>query len=223
MIRAFAVVCFVTLVLGLTACTTSGPEIIELFWQINHRYDVAGQRSYEELAFFVHGNDADGEDDFESIYLLSDSAELFWHLQADSWERPDIPDETWIGHSGMQMYRGESFPRGQYRVILADRAGERAESTIFLSAEIGSPQETEYPVVVISDGTVRINSTYARHTIRFYDGADDLVSLVSTDSKVVPLRGVLSPAELERVTEVSVYAYDDTRGIGVISGDYPVE
>ncbi len=207
----------------LLSCTTHAPEILELFWQINHRYNVDTDTYAEELAFFVHASDEDGEDDFASVTLLNDSTEFYWILQPEAWERPDIPDETWIGHSAIRMYRSEPFPRGAYRVVLTDRAGDRAESTIFISSSVASPEDTEYAALTVVGEEVRISGTNDRWTLWFYDGAGTVVSIVSTTSRVVPLRSVLTRAELDRVTGASVYYYDDERGIGVVSGVYPIK
>lgn len=212
-----------TIVLGVSGCTTSAPEIVELFWQLNHRFDLENGTYVEELVCFVHVSDADGTDDIESIYLIHDGSELYWRLQSDSWEETLIDEEFWLGHGSITSYDGGSFPRGSYRVIVVDLAGERAESSLYLSADEGDPADTVYPVLEPDGDELLIVSSEERRSLWFYDGSGDVVKVVSTTSDVVPLERALSRQELERTVGVSVFVYDDRRGIGAISGRYVVE
>jgi hypothetical protein len=210
----------ITLISFLCGCTVSPPEIVETWWQTAHHLDVAGGGTSERLNFFVHVSDPDGNDDIESVYLIHDSSEYYWRLQSDSWELIVIDEESWVGSTDIRMYRNEPLPRGAYRILVVDRAGEQAESSIYISSDRADPASTEYPIITVRDGEIVIESRYQRHTVRYYDGAGEVVKLLATTAKRIPVADVLTKAELDRAVTVAVAAYDDSLGIGVTSGEY---
>lgn len=212
-----------SLVFASSACTVTKPEILELTWQIHHRHDIQERTKTEELSFWVHVNDEDGDDDIESVYIIHDGSELFWRLQADSWERTTIGEELWFGHSGLRMYRDGLFPRGTYRVMVVDRAGERAESTLYVSSDRIPPEDTEYPVLSIKDGEISVASPTERLTLWFYDGAAAVVKLFPTTSTQIPISSALSRPEQDIAVGLAVYIYDNDSGIGAITGIYALE
>ena len=216
-----AVACFV--IIFSAGCTGSAPEILEYDWHLSHRFDTQTLSMYEQLSVFFHVRDADGDDDIESIYFLHDGAEVYFRLEADSWEIYEESEETWLGNSQITMYRRNPFPRGAYRVIVIDRAGERAEGSFYVSSDVKDPGETQYPILSFLNSRISLESPYDRQTFWFYDGSGSVVKLHSTNGKEFALTELLSERERSRVTGVSVYSHDDRTGIGIISGVYPVE
>ena len=62
--------------------------------------------------------DPDGFEDIEEVYLISDSEELFWRLDSQSWRRSGDGEESWIGANGLRLPDGRPFPAGEYRLLL---------------------------------------------------------------------------------------------------------
>lgn len=171
----------------------------------------------EELSLFLHLSDEDGGDDIVSIELIHDSNELFWSLYDGVWERYEEDEESWYGSSEIRMYRNGFFPRGGYRIRVTDRAGETVETTMYVSSDRGSPGLDKFPSIQSEPSKISIQSVYTNNELWFYDGGGSVVKIVATSSKVVGLESVLNQAERSRAVMVVVFAYDNSRGVGLIS------
>ena len=115
------------------SCTVSPPSLV------NQRVDMQyvddqdlGQR-YEQLSVFVHVQDGDGIGDLEFLYIIHDESHQYWKLSADTWQRVEENDTVWLGSSGLTTADYSPLPRGSYRILVIDRAGERDESSTRLA------------------------------------------------------------------------------------------
>ena len=210
---AILVVC-----LFVAACSVNSPIILETFWQINYRIISSESDPVEELSLFLHLSDEDGEDDIVSIELIHDSNELYWSLHDGVWERYEEDEEMWYGSSEIRMYRNGYFPRGGYRVRVTDRAGESVETTMYVSSDRGSPGFDEFPAIQVDPGKISIQSVFTNNELWFYDGGGGVVKIIATSSDVVGLDSILNQAERSRAVMVVAYSYDNSRGVGLISG-----
>ena len=210
-------------ILWLGSCTGEAPRIVQVFWQLNAVQDRAAESLYESLTLFVHVEDADGAEDLATIYLLHDRDELFWQLDSDEWARHEESDEVWVGSNDISMPTNEGFPRGRYRLEVVDQAGERDRSEIYLSAEPIALSEIRFPEAQVTDGAVTIRSLREEHSLWFYDSGDLPLKVFPTNARRVPLDSVLNQRDRESARTLYLYVYDETMGIGIISGPYELQ
>jgi hypothetical protein len=132
--------------------------------------DGTGARD-ERLSVFASVSDADGVDDIEYLYVINDGEELCWTLTPENWERSDEGSSVWLGSNGIDS-PGQAIPRGEYRLVLVDRAGQRAERGFSLSA----PETSAYglPSVTLSGTTVKLDSPYPSNTAFFIDAGGNV-------------------------------------------------
>ncbi len=209
----------------LNSCTGEAPELYELIHQIIAVEDTTLDIKYEELSLFLHVHDEDGVDDIEFIYLINDSEELFWELDSGIWSLQKSGDETWIGSNGIKMGDYSAIPRGSYRVILVDSAGERAETEIFLNRDEPMLSALMFPSITIVEelDEISIRSRYGRHSLWIYNDADELLKNAVVFAGIIPAGSVLDSDDLrESASYLYVYAYDEREGFGLKSGPYPL-
>lgn len=204
-------------------CSVNPPAILQIFWQINYRAIPPLAEPVEELSLFLHLQDEDGDDDIESISLLNDAAELYWGLHGGTWERTEISEESWFGSSELRMYRDGRFPRGAYRLVVTDLAGERGEGSLFISADRSPPVAADVPSLVIDSEMITITGSHESTGLWFYDGGGEVVKVLMTSSKLIDLGSVLNQAEKSRSTSVSAYRFDNAKGVGLISQTYHLD
>ena len=92
-----------------------------------------GARS-ERLSVFFAVSDKDGLGDLERLVIAHDESELAWTLTPDSWQVLEEGARIFIGSNGLAPPDGTPLPRGPYRAMLYDLAGERADYAFRLSA-----------------------------------------------------------------------------------------
>ena len=201
-------------------CTGSPPEIIESHWNLNIVNDLSQNLVSERLSLFLHIRDDDGEDDIEGIYILNDGDELFWSLTPSTWERYEQNNEIWIGSNDIRMYRDGAFPRGTYRLQVADRAGERDTLNVYLSSREVDKEMVVFPELRNENDFLEIVSGYTRHTLWFYDAGGSVVKIHATSNSRVDVTSLISEKDRSRITRVMIYAFDDKYGVGVVSGPF---
>jgi len=155
----------------LNSCAINPPEISS----ISKRLIIAANSDKgdftEQLSLMVSVRDKDGFSDIEHLYVLNDPDEIFWALDAENWIKQEEGDAVWIGHNSL---RGPEplLPRGDYRLVLVDRAGERDERALIIRE----------PVTDIYDGprprleklSMLLDSPYTANTAFFFDAAGNV-------------------------------------------------
>lgn len=203
----------------LAGCTGSSPQIIQIFWQHNFRYDPQNGSVTREMSLFLHVNDEDGIEDLESIYLIADVGELFWEIDKADWITDERQGEKWIGTNRLTMPSGDGFPSGDYRVVLVDKAGERSQSDLFISPIDGSVLPERFSRLSLTAGEARIgNGGGRRHILWFYNPAGELIKSYASADPEIRIDSVLSARERGTVTEVYLYKFESKLGIGLITG-----
>ena len=204
----------------LPSCTGEAPRIQQIFWQLNVIRDLDAELDYEGLSLFLQVEDGDGYEDLTSLFLLRDRDELFWQIESDSWEMVEEVDEVWVGSNEIRMATGGVFPRGAYRVMIVDQAGERGREEIFISSEKIDPSQLEFPEVRLSEGVVELRSPYEEHSLWFYGADGAVLKTFTSRATQYAIASVLNTRERDLAHRFSVYAYDDVRGIGVVVGPF---
>ena len=161
---------------ALSSCAVNPPGFVST----SHRLVVqavngTGQRE-ERLSFFASLRDQDGIDDIEYLYILHDESELLWTLTLDNWVRRDEGDSVWLGSNGLEPGDDGLMPRGRYRAVVVDKAGERDERVFNLSAPVTLTYAL--PVLGLAGNQLTLNSPYQVNTLFFLDPADNPVKTV---------------------------------------------
>ncbi len=216
----------------LSACAAHPPQIGRVYWQQNLVNDPGRDAVYPAISLFVQAEDADGLEDLQELYLISDEEELFWRLDPQSWTEVRQGAETWIGSNLLSMPGRTLLPAGEYRVLLMDLGGGQAEQTLWISAPLapgggdsGSlrPQERFLPVT-FSAGRLRIpGETGARGPVTLWLYAPDGRYRLSRE---YPPQGIAvrdlagSDPELANGFQVRAYRFLAKENIGQISGPW---
>ncbi len=154
------------------ACSSKPPEFVSMTARvIVAAVDAKGSKE-ERLSFFTLVADGDGVDDIEYLFLVNDASELSWTLDRDNWMRHEEGSSVWIGSNGLKA-PGGIIPRGRYRALLVDKAGERVERTITVSA----PETDDYslPAIELDAENLTLRSPYTINTVLFLDAGGNVV------------------------------------------------
>ncbi|MGD9938201.1 MAG: hypothetical protein AB7T74_00205 [Clostridia bacterium] len=160
----------------LASCAVNPPGFVST----SHRLIVLAtdgtEKREERLSFFASIGDQDGAADIEYLYVVHDESELAWTLTVDNWVRRDEGDSIWLGSNGLQPGDDGLMPRGRYRAIVVDKAGERDELTFSLSAPV--TKEYPQPAIRLAGGQLTLDSLYQVNTVFFLDPAGNPVKTV---------------------------------------------
>ncbi|WP_319477531.1 hypothetical protein [Marispirochaeta aestuarii] len=147
------------LALLLGACSAAPPRIEGVSWEVFRILSPDSGSVREELSLFIRAEDDDGRADLEELYLLHPESRLYWRLFPETWEERTRGNTTWTGSSGFSGVEG--VPRGEYLLVLLDRAGERTEERIFIDLPpfSASAVDDEYPQLVRQGPVFLIDSS----------------------------------------------------------------
>ena len=176
--------------------------------------DAEGSRD-EHLSFFTSVADGDGVDDIEMLYIVHDGEELCWILEPGSWQRSDEGASVWIGSNALDA-PGPTIPRGLYRAILIDKAGERGESSFLISA----PESSVYdlPSIKLSGSSVVVGSPYPSNTAFFLDSGGNVTKTVPVAQGDVPLDSLWPQGQWRSGADyIAVYGLDPKSETGFFS------
>ncbi|WP_319562271.1 hypothetical protein [Marispirochaeta sp.] len=140
---------YIALLTGiLGGCSAAPPRIDGVSWEVFRLRSSETGNVREELSLFIRGDDDDGRADLEELYIVHPESRLYWRLYPETWEERSRGGVSWIGSSWLSGTAG--VPRGEYLLVLLDRAGERSEERIFI--DLPSFQdydaEEEYPALL---------------------------------------------------------------------------
>lgn len=202
------------------SCETSPPEIVDIYWQINivERLDLG---SYEEnLTFFLYASDEDGEDDLVSIFIIHDESEQYWSLAAETWTVNTGDGEYWVGSSDIVMPDGSPIPRGDYRIVLYDAAGEKTEETLRIDTVIIKPTEIDFPSISGKDSIITVDSTLDNLMIILYNRNRRFIESAIVEFDKTPLQRFPRYREMTKQSRNQLYLYvwAAEKGYGIMSG-----
>lgn len=155
--------------------------------------------------------------DLDRLVLVHDGSELYWSLGPDDWLVRQEGSRLFIGSNGLRPPVGETLPRGRYRLMLYDLAGEASES----SFEFLAPASAPYIVPSVKKAgstSVLIASPYPMANALFLDTGLKVIKAAQTQPGLQNLN-VLWGGDgwREAATYVAVYAYDPRSEIGFLS------
>ncbi|HUX21072.1 MAG TPA: hypothetical protein VMW69_07510 [Spirochaetia bacterium] len=202
------------------SCSTSPPKIAQTFWQLNLVRNPATDRSHESLSLFLHVTDDNGLNDLDLIYLINDATELYWRLQPSNWQVLDENGEQWVGSNSIEMPDLSALPRGGYRVLLSNLAGERVTDDIFVSAERLNAAGDGFPEISISGGKVTVRKSPFEPVLWLFNPSGRLVGTRRGSGTYPATSLVPSGGQGSIPLTLYAYAYDKNCGCGLISGPY---
>jgi len=188
-------------------------------WMIVYTYDQSRGGIYTELDFFLLLKDEDGLNDISEITISKDDQGWFWQLTPGNWISFSREGEDWIGSNGLT--RGGDLPRGDYRVSIKDRSGQKTEKSFAVGDTGPIPRIHEFPRAQVSSDYIRIETGAASPVVLwFYNDKGDLVSEVYKESGLYRKDELLQPEELQIVSWFMLYHQNEEGGYGLKSGPF---
>lgn len=176
--------------------------------------DAGGGRS-ERLSLMASVADRDGIADVEYLYVVHDGSELYWTLEPGTWLRSDEGEAVWLGSNGLSG-PGPVMPRGEYRLVAVDKAGERSERSFTLAA----PDTGIYdlPEVRITGRSLALRSPYPVNTALFLDSGGNVTRSAQVEPGETPLDSLWPEGGWRSGADyLAVYGLEPRAEIGLFS------
>ncbi len=197
---------------ALLSCGGKPPEIAAVEWRIELRPSAAGP--YESLSAFASIKDEDGSEDISSLWIVDDEDFLAWPLTDADWTRRKEGADEWLGAAGLARQDFGPMPRGDYRFVAIDAAGERVERSFRVA---GAFPDLPAPELAFEGGTVRVRTSWPETLVLGYDGTGALAGQVAWIGSPESLADLFGPELGARIVEAAAYGYDPSRRMGAYS------
>lgn len=171
------------------------------------------------MSLFCAVNDEDGIDDVEYLYLIQDRDGLDWKLTKDNWREREIDGVTWLGSDSLEHPDGPAFPRGNYRVVLIDKSGERAERDV--PVQTVPTDAVKVPTLSLEGSTLAVGTAtkWPDYSVIFEDGAGATLKAYRSALPAMDLDAAWgSPSWRTDCSGVRVVAFDEASRIAVRTG-----
>lgn len=206
--------------LVLFSCSGKPPEVLEIWWQLNLIHDSSSGKSVESLSLFVHAEDEDGEDDIDQIFLLNDDTNSVWNIPSDLWVTYSDKNVNWIGFNELRAHGDGHFSDGNYRILIVDLGGEKAESNIYLKNTIPDKEQIILPEINFDNENIIVQSEFPKFELWFYDADQTLI-----DKSKDLLMGKYEWNNVvrninRRAASFSLYTEPENGAWGLVSGPY---
>ena len=159
----------------LVSCSRTEPRIPFGFIELVYYQDSG--RPLERFSFFIIAEDDDGIENLGDLYLYNDYEQLRWHIASDEWVTYTESGRTWIGTRSITNNENDILPRGQYRAVLLNKGGEKAER--HFSFDAPEQPRLPFPSLEIDQGRYTINSLYAVNRLVCYDLSGNYIQTIT--------------------------------------------
>jgi hypothetical protein len=197
------------------SCSQSAPEIV--FGSLELVYYENGGNPVERFTFFVLPQDDDGIDNLDELWLYHDWEGLSWRLASKDWISQTIDGSTWIGTRAIAMIDGGPLPRGQYRAVLVNKGGSRAERLITFDAPV--EQARPFPFLSLMENEYHIDSRYPQQNLLAYDNEGKCLLTVTPPSPEGNITSLGLPSQAE---SLSLWARDPARSVSAFTDVVPL-
>ncbi len=210
-----------TLLVGaLGSCTVSPPRLVDSRVEVQLIDDRDLDAQYQQLSVFVLAEDADGLSDLEFLYVIHDASDLYWKLNADTWQRIEQEGETWLGSSGLTMADYGPMRSGTYRLLLIDLAGERDEREVTVNAPAGTPDRSDFPSLTQERESVTLQAPVEEVTLRVIENRGRRRRALSAPLGTYELTEIFADGTRSGSSLFLELPPADGRGYRLISGPY---
>jgi hypothetical protein len=201
--------------LALGSCGGKLPEVVAVEWRLESRPGEGGLR-YESLTAFGSIKDEDGLDNIEEIWVVNDASAFAWKLTSADWSKSPEGIDNWIGGSSLATPELGPLPRGDYRFVAIDAAGQRAERAFSVTGDFPSKAA---PSVSYSAGAGRLSvrSEWAETLLLSFDAAGVLLRSATAPKKEATLAELLGADIAERTALLCAYGFEPNLKIGSFS------
>lgn len=201
-------------------CDSAPPKVLQIYWQLNLMDNTEAEKVYERLSLWVLGQDKDGFDDLEYIYLIHEENELLWEIEKNGWQTATESQETWIGTNKIIAGGLSPIPRGEYRVVLIDSSGERDERSFYISMPENIELYGTGPRAVVDHdmGEITVSSAGNGFTLWCYNEAGNYIDAVKEQPPVIKIEKLKE--RVPAAAEIEIYSYNFQHGFGYVSGPY---
>lgn len=211
------------LILAAFSCSPSRPRILQTFSQLNYTWDKSWDAPSETLTLFVHPENTDGLEQIDSLYIVHDEGEVYWTLAPETWTRLDRPGETWIGGNLLRIPGVSLLPRGNYRVLLTTRSGEKERTTFTIDSEPLTSFAGTWPQLSVVRGEAFVSQAPPSYALWAYGTEGRLLTQIVMDLPRFPLEVIqANPAVSGSATRIWIYWMDEKLGVGVQTGPFPL-
>jgi hypothetical protein len=200
----------VTAFAALLSCSGEAPSILSLRWTLVLR-DAAAYPPAECLSVFISVEDADGRDDLESIFIAEDGYQLVWKLDKEHWTAKEEGGGYWIGSNALSMADGSVIPRGTYRVILRDVAGD-GDETAFTVKDPGKPPQIS---LKREGSSILASAPYPAMNFIVLDASGETLASVAAPRGRSDLSSVLASAPQGLAKGLVLMSVDESRNLAV--------
>ncbi|OHD12589.1 MAG: hypothetical protein A2Z96_04745 [Spirochaetes bacterium GWB1_48_6] len=207
----------------LAGCSPSTPQIIQDFTRLTYLVDPGSTLPKETLSVFIQVENKDGLEDLEKLYILNDKDEVYWTLEPGLWQRRDKGTEIWIGSNFLTSPLGE-IPRGEYRILLQSKSGDRARTKFFLdSPKLADYQKLLPQVLVDGDGVTIVNPPVSYELwLASSDGQPVYTYRSPGESRILKQTFLPTPDVQQRARQLTLHRFEDRLGVSLILGPYPI-
>ncbi|MDR0323593.1 MAG: hypothetical protein LBI12_03995 [Treponema sp.] len=210
--RFLAVFFCLSILVLLFSCTNSKPEITYGFLQLVLYQSDTGPR--ENYSFFIIAHDDDGIENLDELYLFHDREQLRWQIKSNEWVYHTQDGRNWIGTRSITTADG-ALPRGTYRAVLVNKAGESTERHFTFDGNVRFP----FPEIEVNDRAYMVRSSWPVNRLVCYDNTGNYISTVELQS----LSGNLSDLRLSaNARSVALWAEDTANFCGAFTNVVPI-
>jgi hypothetical protein len=210
LVRAVSFALIPTLVLLILSCGSKPPSISAVEWRIESRPNPAGG-DYESLSAFASIKDDDGIDNISELWVINSQSALAWKLTDLDWVKSSSGSDTWIGASALATPELLALPRGEYRMIAIDAAGQQAELAFSVS---GVFPDKHAPFASYANARLSISSLWPETLVLAFDATGTLIASPPAPKGATSLEGALGVDVASRTAMVGVYGYDPALKMG---------
>ncbi len=204
----------------LISCSGEPPELHNIEYQLLLINNNTYKEPFEYLSLFFYGEDEDGIDDIDKLYLINDDNYTMWDIPSDRWVSKNILGTEWMGFNSLMAPGDGHFPEGNYRVLIVDLGGESAETTFFLRNRIPEKEDLTLPEVIYDNETVQIQSDFPTLQIWYYDSDDNLLEKSKEITAGNYQWNQINRNIIRRANSFSVYSEPKDGSWGLISGPF---
>lgn len=216
----FYLLIILTVYFTLVSCSGKPPQLNYVYANPLYRMDQLKEEKTQSLVLFLEVFDEDGAGDLEFIYLIHDKQQLYWTINSDNWTTRKINEIQWIGCNSIVMPDRGTFPEGEYRVQIVDKAGDRDES-FFVLDKTQFMANLSFPVLDLGEEGISAKAGAYPSSMLFYvDAADVIKRKKDFTKKEISYAEILPNLDMRPQSRYYLMAYVAENGAIIMNGPF---